>query len=137
MQYVTECNGRKSLHIHALTYGSLLPEFVARVAHDPSLRHALLAALDTQVTGQLPTEYHMLNACRKVLRVGAGYDASFPPFLTAHSHSTDAPIKIEHVRQCGRAVAIDSEARGILERVEHREELLVFEQAYGPDGLFC
>ena len=24
MQYVTECNGRKSLHIHALTYGSLL-----------------------------------------------------------------------------------------------------------------
>ena len=49
----------------------------------------------------------MLNACRKVLRVGAGYDASFPPFLTAHSHSTDAPIKIEHVRQCGRAVAMN------------------------------
>ena len=27
---------------------------------------------------------------------------------------------------------LDSEARGILERVEHREELLVFEKAYGP-----
>jgi hypothetical protein len=35
MLYVTECNGRKSLHIHALSYGALLPEFVARVAHDP------------------------------------------------------------------------------------------------------
>jgi hypothetical protein len=53
-------------------------------------------------------------------------------------------LRAPHRRLCGsvrqsqqnRLLLLDLEARGILERVQHREELVVFENAYGPDGLF-
>jgi hypothetical protein len=116
MLYVTECNGRKSLHIHALSYGALLPEFVARVAHDPECRRALLGALDTQITGQLRKNVHLTRLCQKALFVPVGYDASFPPFQTSVSDSRtdqaadnldgDSTITGESIRMCGQVVAM-------------------------------
>ena len=35
-----------------------------------------------------------------------------------------------------RLLLLDPGARALLEHVQHREELLVFEEAYGPDGVF-
>ena len=52
------------------------------------------------------------------------FDFPLPPSLTRIPHYGNAREKCVF------------EARGILERVQHREELVVFENAYGPDGLF-
>ena len=64
--------------------------------------------------------------------------ATRPPLASAGvlDNQTLALSRVRQNKQ-NRLLLLDSEARGILERVEHREELLVFEQAYGPDGLFC
>jgi hypothetical protein len=107
MLYVTECNGRGSLHIHALTYGSILPEFVARVVHDAELRRAIATALDTQVTAQLHTDVHLARAVQKVLHVPTGYDASFRPFqVRSCEDRPDTPIDRERIRFCGHVAAM-------------------------------
>jgi hypothetical protein len=36
-----------------------------------------------------------------------------------------------------RLLLLDPQARALLERVRHRDELLVFDKAYNKDGLFC
>jgi hypothetical protein len=106
MTMVKECNGRKSQHIHALTSGSAMPEFVSCVVHDPQLRHALHAALGTQITGHLPTEIHTLENVRKALGVGRGHDASFKPFQIDAGERADAPIRVWDIKLCAHVVAM-------------------------------
>ena len=80
------------------------------------------------------TDYKLQGMTLERLVIVAG--TPVPPLR--HTRSS-AYVQLSRVRQNkqNRLLLLDSEARGILERVEHREELLVFEQAYGPDGLFC
>jgi hypothetical protein len=65
---VKECNGRKSQHVHSLLFGSIMPMFVSLVAAVPSLREAVLRALDTQVRADLPWVHHCLDRLRHFLR---------------------------------------------------------------------
>ena len=44
---------------------------------------------------------------RKALRVGTGYDASYRPFQCDVAEPADAPITVEHIQRCGRAVAMN------------------------------
>lgn len=80
------------------------------------------------------TDYKLQGMTLERLVIVAG-----TPALPLRHTRSSAYVQLSRVRQNkqNRLLLLDSEARGILERVEHREELLVFEQAYGPDGLFC
>jgi hypothetical protein len=80
------------------------------------------------------TDYKLQGMTLERLVIVAG--TPVPPLR--HTRSS-AYVQLSRVRQNkqNRLLLLDAEARGILERVEHREELMVFEQAYGPDGLFC
>lgn len=67
--FVKECNDRGSQHIHMLTFGSIIPAFLSRVASVPDLRRSVLAALDTQVRADLPWAHHVIDRLRRKLRV--------------------------------------------------------------------
>jgi hypothetical protein len=79
------------------------------------------------------TDYKLQGMTLERLVIVAGT----PAHPLRHSRSS-AYVELSRVRQSqqNRLLLLDLEARGILERVQHREELVVFENAYGPDGLF-
>ena len=86
---VKECNGRKSQHVHILTYGSVAPRFVSLVAEDAELRQLVLSALDTQVgsvtvgwrihraidrlrsqmSAEMPWSHHVVDRLRQHLKM--------------------------------------------------------------------
>jgi hypothetical protein len=73
---VKECNKRGAGHIHGQHHGGATPSLIADVADDPELRAHVLAALDTQVGGELPRAYHLVDIARDILRIGAQRDAA-------------------------------------------------------------
>ena len=62
---VTECNKRKSLHLHGKGFGGLCPELFSDVADDPELMARACSALDSQVIGELPIAYHALSVLQR------------------------------------------------------------------------
>ena len=73
------------------------PALLSDVAHEPALRDAAMAAIDTQLSAELPLEYHALSVAQRVLRIAARRDAAFkvpapsrepPPKL--HASASDA-----------------------------------------------
>ena len=74
---VKECNKRGCFHEHGQQQGGAMPGLVADVAEDDELRALLLAGVDTQLSAELPLEYHVMHRLLKVLRVGARRDAAF------------------------------------------------------------
>ena len=75
---VTECNKRGCFHKHGHAHGGATPALVADVAAIPELREQLLSALDTQVQGTLPLEYHAMTILLQHFRVGLRRDAAYP-----------------------------------------------------------
>jgi hypothetical protein len=58
-----------------------------------------------------------------------------PPLRHSRSSAYVQLSRVCHSSQ-NRLLLLDPGARALLENVQHREELLVFEEAYGPDGVF-
>ena len=63
--YVTECNKRDAQHFHGKNGGALNGDFLADIAAFPTLRAAASAALDTQLTAEMPIEYHAARVLQK------------------------------------------------------------------------
>ena len=104
---VKECNDRGAIHLHTQTRGSLGPRMVADIAHDPELRAASTAALDTMITAEAPLEVHMLDMALKLLKIPRRRDRTFdvPPGGTsafdAHANSVIGNKNMhEHMKTC-------------------------------------
>ena len=78
-RHVIETNKRTALHIHGQGQGGLSPVLLADVAGEPELRKMAMDALDTQICGELPLEYHAVYELQKLLHVAARRDAAYEP----------------------------------------------------------
>ena len=76
---VKECNDRASLHVHGQHHGGASPALIADLAADPELRNAVTRAIDSQVCGELPLEYHAAYLAQDRLRVAKRRDAAYDP----------------------------------------------------------
>ena len=65
------------------------------MAEDPELLAQVLAALDTQVGGDLPIAYHLVDIARGLLRVGARRDAAADIPIPDMKYISDAPPNID------------------------------------------
>ena len=74
---VKETNDRASLHIHGQAHGGATPALVADLASDPELCDLMMKAIDTQVSGELPLEYHAAGLAQERLRVAKRRDAAY------------------------------------------------------------
>ena len=95
---VKECNGRHSQHLHMLTFGSVMPRFVSLVAEEPVLRELVLAALDTQMSAELPWSHHMVDRIRQLL------------------HMRKAPLAVAGNGVCNDGRALDRRERAFGQR---------------------
>jgi hypothetical protein len=64
-------------HIHAQTRGGATPALVADLAGHEELSKMLMVALDTQVKGDLPLEFHAVGTAQNLLHVGGRRDAAY------------------------------------------------------------
>jgi hypothetical protein len=62
---VTECNKRKSQHLHGKGWGGLCPELLSDVADDPELMARWCAAQDSQCIGELPIAYQAVSVMQR------------------------------------------------------------------------
>jgi hypothetical protein len=72
---VVELNKRGAGHIHGQLHGGITSSLFGDVADDPALRSLLLEGLDSQLRGELPIGYHLMDVARSILRIGARRDA--------------------------------------------------------------
>jgi|EP01049_Picozoa_sp_SAG25_P016454 hypothetical protein len=80
------------------------------------------------------TDYKLQGMTLQRLVIVAG--KPIPPLR--HSRSS-AYVQLSRVQRShqNRLLLLDAEGRLLLEGVPQREELMVFERAYGADGMFC
>jgi hypothetical protein len=90
-RFVKECNKRGAGHIHGQHHGGATPRLIADLAEDPELLAQVLAALDTQVGGDLPIAYHLVDIARSTLRIGARRDAAADIPIPDGKYISDAP----------------------------------------------
>ena len=74
---VKECNKRAAMHEHGHAHGGLSPALLGDIAAHDGLRQQALDALDSQVRGELPLEYHALRVLQDILKVRSRRDAAF------------------------------------------------------------
>ena len=75
---VVETNGRKNFHAHGTFHGGVPPQVMADCAAVPALAAACARATSSQLSGELPLAYHLVEAAMTALHVG-------PPRVAAHS----------------------------------------------------
>lgn len=90
---VKECNDRASMHVHGQSHGGASPGLIADVAADPELLRQVLEALDTQVSAELPLEYHAVYLAQRALHVSKrrdpAHEAPAPP-SSKSAYATDS-----------------------------------------------
>ena len=97
---VKETNDRASMHEHGQAHGGLSPALIADLAADPDLRKEAMKALDTQVCGELPIEYHAAYLAQERLRVAKRRDSAYDmPALPSLEEFRDSA---EHVMDRAR-----------------------------------
>lgn len=79
------------------------------------------------------TDFKIQGMTLRRLVIVAG--TPLPPLRHSRSSAYVQLSRVCHSSQ-NRLLLLDPGARALLEHVQHREELLVFEEAYGPDGVF-
>ena len=96
---VDETNKRMALHLHTLIYGGLSPAFLADVLEFPELRKTVIAAIDTQLSGELPSEYHVILRLTKSLLLADRRDAValIPELYHLIDHHARLTVSHKHI----------------------------------------
>ena len=100
---VKETNDRASMHEHGQAHGGLSPALIADLAADPVLRQEAMKALDTQVCGELPIEYHAAYLAQERLRVSKRRDSAYdmPTLPSKDEFEKSAEYAAERIRHVG------------------------------------
>ncbi|KOO24354.1 hypothetical protein Ctob_007093 [Chrysochromulina tobinii] len=92
---VTECNKRKSQHLHGKGWGGLCPELLSDVADDPELMARWCAAQDSQCIGELPIAYQAVSVMQRHSTRSTDDErpvAKRRDAAVTHRHAMQAPI---------------------------------------------
>jgi hypothetical protein len=100
---VIENNKRAALHAHGQSRGGITPALLADVAGDQDILRAATEAIDSQVSAEIPLEYHAVYVCQSFLKLPPLRDASFTTPRPPQNWRTDAAaldVWWEEFRHC-------------------------------------